>query len=587
MELNLSLFYLTVISGYNRYEQKVTVFAIAMTFKENTITMHTQDDFSLYHKDLLDGHYDCVDRIVLNGYFPMGQQGGGFRIWWRNLTGSDDGLDQKHLQRMAGRFSRRLRGWAKKNAVPVIYCPPGTRKHDLAQTYLPQDTNYQGLFLILVAKSPGLVWEVTKSKNGQPHLQRKTPWPYINHYHFHIIDAQWGHITIKISGHPPFGMQVMLNGHEWVERQALKQTISVKKEGNCFVGGSFQGLDQIADTLCDDHTIGRLTELCDRWAYSSCLCFALNLDEQLRSQFRYRYSVYQIEYSRNLLFTRGTVLDAVYQALIDRTRQYLDVPRLCTIFGYKKRPHSRGVKKPTRLQRILDQSAYDLTVFKLHFGAMTLKLYDKGPRVLRVEAIAHNTKGLRCGKLIEKLPIMLNKLQDMAIGFLNVVQAAHCSFLPDDALDRLIKPSQRGNRRLAGVDLQQPRIQAVSQAVLALSAKPEGFTVKELAEKTRQLHPVDAGDYTHRQAAYDLMKLRGKKLVERINKTRYYRIKSVGIRTLAGLLTLREKVIKPVLAGLGKPRVGRPPKRIDPIDQHYINLQQEMRHMLVTLGLVT
>ncbi len=548
--------------------------------------MNPQDDFTLYHKDLLDGHYDCVDRIVINGYFPMGQQGGGFRTWWRNLNGSDDNLDQNHLQHMAGRFSRRLRGWAKKNAVPVIYCPPDTRKHELAQNYLPQDAHYQGLFLILVAKAPGLVWDVTHSKNGQPHLQRRTPWPYINHYHFHIIDAQWGHITIKISGHPPFGMQVMLNGHEWVERQALKQTISVKKEGNCFVGGSFQGLDQIADTLCEDHTIGRLTELCDRWAYSSCLCFALDLDEQLRSQFRYRYSVYQIEYSRNLLFTRGTVLDTVYQALIDRTRQYLDVPRLCTIFGYKKRPHSRGVKKPTRLQRILDQSAYDLTVFKLHFGSMTLKLYDKGPRVLRVEAIAHNTKGLRCGKLIEKLPIMLNKLQDMAIGFLNVVQAAHCSFLPDDALDRLIKPSQRGNRRLAGIDLQQPRIQAVSQAVLALCAKPEGFTVKELAEKTRQLHPLDAADYTHRQAAYDLMKLRGKKLVERINKTRYYRIKSSGIRILAGLLTLREKVIKPVLAGLGKPRVGRPPKTIHPIDQHYINLQQEMRQMLVTLGLV-
>ena len=47
-----------------------------MTFKENTITMHTQDDFTLYHKDLLDGHYDCVDRIVLNGrrqdYGPRG-----------------------------------------------------------------------------------------------------------------------------------------------------------------------------------------------------------------------------------------------------------------------------------------------------------------------------------------------------------------------------------------------------------------------------------------------------------------------------------------------------------------------------------
>ncbi len=31
------------------------------------------------------------------------------------------------------------------------------------------------------------------------------------------------------------------------------------------------------------------------------------------------------------------------------------------------------------------------------------------------------------------------------------------------------------------------------------------------------------------QTAYDLMKLRGKKLVERIRATRYYRIKSVGL----------------------------------------------------------
>jgi hypothetical protein len=556
-----------------------------MTFKQNNI-MQPQDNFSRYHKNLLDGRYDCVDRIVLNAYFPLGQQGGGFRSWWRKLHGCDHGLNQKQLQHMAGRFSRRLRGWAKKKALPVIYCVPGTRKHELAESYLPQDPNYQGVFLILVAKAPGLVWKVTKTKNGQPHLERKTPWPYINHYHFHIIDAQWGHITIKISGHPPFGMQIMLNGHEWVERQALKQTISVQKEGNCFVGGSFQGLNQIADTLCDHHTIGRLTELCDRWAYSSCLCFALNLDEQLRSQFRYRYSVYQIEYSRNLLFARGTMLDSVYQGLIDRSRQYLDVPKLCTLFGYKTRPHNRRAKNPKRLQRILDQSAYDLTVFKLHFGPMTLKLYDKGPRVLRVEAIAHNTKALRCGKLLEKLPIMLNKLQDMAIGFLNVVQAAHRSFLPDDVLDSLIKPSQRGKRRLAGVDLQQPRIQAVSYAVLALAAKPAGFTIRELAEKTRQLYPDVVGQYTRRQAAYDLMKLRGKKLVERIRKTRCYRIKSAGIRILAGLLTLREKVIKPVLAGLGKPRVGRPPKTIHPIDQHYINLQREMRHLLLTLGLV-
>ena len=38
--------------------------------------------------------------------------------------------------------------------------------------------------------------------------------PYFNHYSFHILDPDWGHLTIKISGHPPFPAQVILNGHE-------------------------------------------------------------------------------------------------------------------------------------------------------------------------------------------------------------------------------------------------------------------------------------------------------------------------------------------------------------------------------------
>jgi hypothetical protein len=95
------------------------------------------------------------------------------------------------------------------------------------------------------------------------------------------------------------------------------------------------------------------------------------------------------------------------------------------------------------MARILDRPTYDFTVFKVHFGPLTLKLYEKGARVLRIEAIAHNVKGLRCGKSVEKLPIMLAELQRMVIDFLNLVQAAHISYLPDGILDALIAPTQR------------------------------------------------------------------------------------------------------------------------------------------------
>ena len=46
-------------------------------------------------------------RIVLNAYFRMGHTAGGFRVWWQTLTGSEETLDNTHLMRMAGRFSRR------------------------------------------------------------------------------------------------------------------------------------------------------------------------------------------------------------------------------------------------------------------------------------------------------------------------------------------------------------------------------------------------------------------------------------------------------------------------------------------------
>ena len=53
------------------------------------------------------------------------------------------------------------------------------------------------------------------------------------------------------------------------------------------------------------------------------MCFGLTREEQTRPGFHYQYSYYQLEDSRNLLFTRGTVLDAVYQRLLDRTRRRL------------------------------------------------------------------------------------------------------------------------------------------------------------------------------------------------------------------------------------------------------------------------
>lgn len=364
------------------------------------------------YQDLLQGSYDCVDRIVLNAYFSMGHSPGGFRVWWRRWNqGSDDELDNTHLMRLAGRFARRVRAFAKVNGIPVIECSKGERKHRIAEDYLKEHPVGTGVFLILTARAPATVWDVVRSKSGVLcNLKKKKS--YVNHYSFHIMDPTWGHITIKMSGHPPFGAQIILNGHEYVACQARKAGIGFTKEGNCFTSVTDpKALAEVADTLSDHQTVGRLSQVCDRWIYTSCACFGLDLAEQESSGFRYSYSVYQVEHSRNLIFEVGGEMDRVFNAMVDRTRSRLDVPKLKTLFGIKHRPRQRRGSELSPQQAVaIETPRWDLTLFKVHFGKLSLKGYTKGERVLRFESIVHNASTLHCGRVLERFPQIVTQL---------------------------------------------------------------------------------------------------------------------------------------------------------------------------------
>jgi hypothetical protein len=545
------------------------------------------DQLSALYSDLLDGSYDCVDRVVVNAYFGMGQTGGGLRVWWRALYGSDDNLDDNHLMRMAGRFSRRLRAWAKENKVPVTYCSPGEDKHRMAEQHLATHETKPGLFMILVSKAPALVWEAQMTGTGKlGQLVPKQPWPYVNHYSFHILDPDWGHLTIKMSGHPPFGAQVMLNGHEYVACQAQKAGIAFTKQDNCFTTvTNAADLAKVADTLSHKRTAGRLLQLCQRWIYTTCLCFALDLKEQKRSAFHYQYSVFQLEYSRNLLFQSGRQMDQIFQALIDRTRGPLDLDRVKTIFGDKKRPHyDKRKRNPARWGVVVETPAYDVTIFKVHYGKMTLKIYSKGERVLRIEVIVHNTKEYRWGRSLPCFPEIVTRLKGILERFLNALGCINACFVSDETLEKLPEPAQIGQTRVGGIDLNKPRIRRVAEAVLALSASPTGFTASDLARQVRSMNGQTESEYGARRAAYDIKKLRAKGMVQKIGKSRRYDSVPEGLRALTALLVLREKLIRPLLAASQQSQPPSKPAHPTPIDNHYESLRARMRDLFTELG---
>jgi hypothetical protein len=340
----------------------------------------------------------------------------------------------------------------------------------------------------------------------------------------------------------------------------------------------------VADTLRSDDAAGLLKEICERWIYTACLCFALDRSEQNRSGFRYDYSSFQLEYSRNLQFHAGGQMEQVFQSLIDRTRASLDLDKVKTILGYQRRPWKKKFREG-RYEVTVEKPEYGLTVFKIHYGHLTLKIYTKGERVLRIEVIVHNTKTLPRCRPLERFPRVVEQLRRMVDRFLEALHGIDACYISDDTLEQLPEPGQVGKTKVGGIDCNKQRMRNVMHAVVALSTSPKGFTASELAAKVGALNGPSPTPYTARQAAYDLRKLRGKDLVGKIGHSRRYQPTPAGLRALTALAVLRDKVIKPLLAASCHSSLH--PENPDPvpIDQHYDNLRSDMRRLFGALGI--
>lgn len=540
--------------------------------------MKYKNKFSEHYADLLEGQYDCIDRIVLNAYYPKLLSGGGLRDWWRQFQGSDEGLNTAALMRMAGVVSQRVQAYCKKNNIPFIHYQTGERKHEDAAKLLPSDGAYEGIFAIFCSRATSLLWEVREFGNGKIDIRRKKKPSLVNHYYFHIKDKQWGHICIRMCAHPPFSCNVILNGHEWVENHKQAANLEFTKESNCFTSYTDgEKLSRVADTLKHQ---GQLEKVCQRWVYG-CLWFALDYEAQKRTGFSYKFSVYQVEYSRNFLFKRGRQLDNVYQHIINLTRERIDMPYLKTLLGRKTRPYI--TKHHSSAPEVQVQTPdYNLTVFKIHVGKLTLKLYDKGERTLRAEVVVHNTKELGCKRSLEYFEEMVLKLNELMGSFVNNITYAHAAIIDDGTMENLSKPVQSGKARLAGINLTGKRNVALMECVLALMIQPKGFSSSELMEMMRKKR---FRDYTINNARYDLRKLKGKKFVQKIKGKQNYQATKQGIQTMSAALCVWKQELQPLLAIVNKSDIDEQAKQLTLMETHFLNAKKEIHNISNLYGI--
>ncbi len=173
----------------------------------------------------------------------------------------------------------------------------------------------------------------------------------------------------------------------------------------------------------------------------------------------------------------------------------------------------------------------------------------------------------------------------MVDRFTSMLDCVDVGFLPDRILDQLPAPSQIGATRVGGLDVNKPRTRAALAGVLALAVSPHGLTVADLAAKVQSLTGTAQQDYTVRQAAYELRKLRGNRLVVKPGRGHRYDVPGQAARTIAALLTPPRPGHRPILAGIRWPGPGRPPKTRTRIDRDYENLRTGMRTLFHDLAI--
>ena len=144
-------------------------------------------------------------------------------------------------------------------------------------------------------------------------------------------------------------------------------------------------------------------------------------------------------------------------------------------------------------------------------------------------------------------------------------------------------------RRTPGLKLDDPRLLAVLQALtcFALLAGRGRFRTTDLHATVAEALGKTTETYTLGQLRYDLAKLRGKGLVERVAGTQAYRLPSEGYRIAVLYLKLFHRIYAPLTAGILEPvpwddRL--PPERRASLDRLYAAVDRDLNQLFESVG---
>jgi hypothetical protein len=336
-----------------------------------------------YSKEIK-GVIECFDRVVLFGTYKAIGWTGAMEEHLRARGTTFMEYNKTYANQLRLEVAEHIRGLARAEGIEVRQVNAGERKEAIVEKILAERGRREGAVCILGAMEGCRCFKVGKNQKSG-YLQLQWGAGKCQHYYVYFVDAEFGLCHLRIPTWAPFRLQFCCNGHDWLERQMKQAGIRFKKEDNCFTHISdFAAAQALVKTFKPLRLHQMLERVAQRWV-------------AVHGRFGHslHWSVYQAEWSTDVVFKNDRLLPQLYQEIVRTAAVEVGCADIYRFMGKKPHPKSKA-ECSSRMQTLIQG-----TRIKHTLGKTSLKMYDKAGRVLRIECTTSDVTTFKHRRKVE------------------------------------------------------------------------------------------------------------------------------------------------------------------------------------------
>ena len=336
------------------------------------------------HAKDIKGVIECFDRVVLFGTYKAIGWPGAMEQHLHGRGTSFMEFNKVYANELRLEVADHVRTLARAEGIEIRQVNYGEGKEAIIEEILALRGRRDGVVCILGAIERCRCFKV--GKNQQTGLLQLQWSPgKCQHFYIYFIEAEFGLCHLRIPTWAPFRLQFCCNGHDWLERQMRQAGIRFKKADNCFTHVSDFAAAQALLKKFEPQRLHRmLDQMAARWVAVHGR-FGTSL----------HWSVYQAEWSTDIVFQNESVLPELYRQIVRTAAIEVGCADIYRFLGKKRRANGK-VEPGSRLQTLVQG-----TRLKHTLGATSLKMYDKVGRVLRIECTTSDVTTFKHRRKVE------------------------------------------------------------------------------------------------------------------------------------------------------------------------------------------